>query len=369
MKNISCNNFIICLGDDVRYRFAQELMPEGHLIDSNSLRINVSYIFIHSDQENVITDEKKVLVYTSKIAEGRVVEFPVSGIDLKSVFADQESIRIGKAVIFADFPYKKENLRYLIEKTVGSAKNADIDVILYNEKRRAGYTDIERSERIIAEAYSEFGSYGVEIYEYSAGTDKSGVFTVRPDNLRYLKRKYRKELKGARYRVDNRFDIHFKTFLERTYEHYFSINNPTEFSRYLKLFEFSSLPIDTDDIIGSFILDFKDLYLGSGSDIPAEISEFYLDYISELLSFRLDEESDMIMKYALALFDKVFADHKKLASGKTELEYKEVLNRNNVITEFTIVVDDYFHRQLPNLLHSMAVAKIKSVQKMIENKE
>ena len=77
----------------------------------------------------------------------------------------------------------------------------------------------------------------------------------------------------------------------------------------------------------------------------------------------------MIMKYALALFDKVFADHKKLASGKTELEYKEVLNRNNVITEFTIVVDDYFHRQLPNLLHSMAVAKIKSVQKMIENKE
>ena len=100
-----------------------------------------------------------------------------------------------------------------------------------------------------------------------------------------------------------------------------------------------------------------------------EISDFYLDYISELLSFRLDEESDMIKKYAVALFDKVFADHKKLASGTTELEYKEILNRNNVITEFTIVVDDYFHRQLPNLLHSMAVAKIKSVQKMIENKE
>ena len=109
--NISCNNFIICLGDDVRYRFAQELMPEGHLIDSNSLRINVSYIFIHSELENVITDEKKILVYTSKVPEGRIVEFPVSGIDLKSAFADQESIRIGKAVIFADFPYKKENLR------------------------------------------------------------------------------------------------------------------------------------------------------------------------------------------------------------------------------------------------------------------
>lgn len=366
MKNISCNNFIICLGDDVRYRFAQELMPEGHLIDSNSLRINVSYIFIHSEQENVINDGKKILVYTSKVEEGRIVEFPVSGIDLKSVFADQETIRIGKAIIFADFPYKKENLRYLIEKTIGSAKNADIDVVLYNERRRAGYTDIERSERIITEAYSEFGSYGIDIYEYSAGTDKSDIFTVRPDNFRYIQKKYCKELKGAKYRVDNRFDIHFKTFLERTYEHYFSINNPTEFSRYLKLFEFSSLPIDTDDIIGSFVLDFKDMYLSGDSDILGEISDFYLDYISEILSFRLDEESDIVKKYAAALFDKVFADHKKLASGKTELEYKEVLNRNNVITEFTIVVDDYFHSQLPNLLHSIAFQKIQSVQKMIE---
>ncbi len=369
MKNISCNNFIICLGDDVRYRFAQELMPDGHLIDSNSLKINVSYIFIHSEQETVITDDKKVLVYTSKVEDGRILEFPVSGIDLKSVFSGEENIRIGKAVIFADFPYKKENLRYLIEKTIDSAKNADVDVVLYNEKRRAGYTDIERSERIIAEAYSEFGSYGVDIFEYFAGSDKADVFTVRPDNLRYIKRKYRKELKGAKYRVDMRFDIHFKTFLERTYEHYFSINNPTEFSRYLKLFEFSSLPIDTDDIIGSFIIDFRDMYLSGDSDILGEISDFYLDYIAELLSFRLDEESDMVKKYVTALFEKVFADHKRLASGKTELEYKEVLNRNNVITEFTIVIEDYFHRQLPNLLHSMAEMKIRSVQKMIENKE
>jgi len=369
MRNISCNNFIICLGDDVRYRFAQELMPEGHLIDSNPLKISKSYIFLYSKDENVITDEKKVIVYTSKVQEGRIVEFPVSGIDLKTAFTDQDKARIGKALIFADFPFKKENLRYLIEKTLKSAKFADVDVVLYNEKRRAGYTDIERSEKIITEAHSEFGNYGIDISEYTAGSDKSDVFTVKPDNLRYIKTKYRKELKGARYRVENRFDIHFKTFLERTYEHYFSFNNPAEFSRYLKLFEFSSLPIDTDDIIGSFASDFKDMYLGNDSDILGEITEFYLDYISEVLSFRLDEEREYVKMYVVALFDKAFAEHEKLASGKTELEYKEVLNRNNVITEFTKMVDDYFHQQLPNLLHSIADMKINSVQKMIENQE
>ena len=281
---------------------------------------------------------------------------------------DQEKIRIGKAVIFADFPFKKDNLRYLIEKTIKSARGADIDVILYNEKRRAGYTDIERSDRIIKEAYSEFGSYGVDIYEYFANTDKSKVFTVRPDTLRYMQKKYRKELKGASYRVERRFDIHYKTFLERTYEHYFSFNNPAEFSRYLKLFEFGSLPIDTDDIIGSFAEDFKSMYLSRDTDILNEISEFYLDYISEILSFRLDEEKEVIQKYAAALFDRTFAEHQKIHSGKSELEYKEILNKNNIITEFTQKIDEYFHQQLPNLIHSLAAMKIEAVKNMTENK-
>ena len=369
MRNISSNNFIICLGDDVRYRFAQELMPEGHLIDTNSLKINKSYVFIYSKEENVITDEKRIMVYTSKIHEGRILEFPLSGIDLKSSFEEYEKIRIGKAVIFADFPYKKENLRYLIDKICTSAENADIDLVLYNEKRRAGYTDIEKSDRIISEAYEEFGVFGIDIRQYFAGSDKSDIFTVVPDNLRYIKNRYLKELKGANYRVEKRFDIHYKTFLERTYEHYFSFNNPSEFSRYLKLFEFGSLPIDTDDVIGSFADDFREMYLGKDSDILNEITEFYLDYISEILSFSLSEESIMIQKYAIALFEKMFSDRQKISSGKTELEYKEILNKNNVITEFTQKIDDYFHQQLPNLIHSIAVRKIKAVQKMIDVKE
>ena len=73
MRNISSSNFIICLGDDVRYRFAQELMPEGHLINTNSLKIKKSYVFMHSDEENIITDDKKIMVYTSKLQEGRII--------------------------------------------------------------------------------------------------------------------------------------------------------------------------------------------------------------------------------------------------------------------------------------------------------
>ena len=369
MRNISSSNFIICLGDDVRYRFAQELMPEGHLINTNSLKIKKSYVFMHSDEENIITDDKKIMVYTSKLQEGRIIEFPVSGIDLKTSFSEQEKVRIGKTIIFADFPFKKDNLRYLIDKICASAKNADIDVILYSEKRRTGYTDIEKSEKIIEEAYREFGSFGVDIYEYAAGSDKTTVFSVKPDNVRYLRKKYQKELKGSRYRAENRFDIHYKTFLERTYEHYFSFNNPAEFSRYLKLFEFGTLPIDSDDIWASFSDDFKSVYLARDSDIISEISEFYLDYISEILSFRLDKEEDQIRKYAVALFDKFFMDHPKIASGKTELEYKEILNKNNVITEFTKKIDEYFHTQLPRLLYSMASMKISSVEKLLSMQE
>lgn len=364
MRNISSNNFIICLGDDVRYRFAQELMPEGHLINTNALKISKSYVFIFSKEENVITDENRIIVYTSKISEGRILEFPVSGIDIKTSFSDKEKVRISKALIFADFPYKKENLRYLIDKMCSSAKNADIDVVLYNEKRRAGYTDIEKSEKIIKEAYEEFGSFGVDIYEYFAGADKTAAFAVKPDNLRYIKKRYLKELKGSQYRVEKRFDIHYKTFLERTYEHYFSFNNPTEFSRYLKLFEFGTLPIDTDDIYGCFADSFKTMYLSGSSDILEEVSDFYLDYISEILSFRLDEESVYIKKYVVALFDKYFMEHPKISAGKTELEYKEILNKNNIVTEFTKKIDDFFHVQLPHLLLSAAKMKIDAVKNM-----
>jgi hypothetical protein len=344
-------------------------MPDGHLINTNSLKINKSYVFIYSNEENVLTEDNRILVYTSKIKDGRILEFPVSGIDIKTSFSDKEKVRIGKTLIFADFPYKKENLRYLIDKMCSSAKNSDIDVVLYNERRRAGYTDIEKSEKIIREAYEEFGSFGVDIYEYFPGSEKTAIFSIRPDNLRYIQNRYKKELKGSQYRVENRFEIHYKTFLERTYEHYFSFNNPVEFSRYLKLFEFGTLPVDTDDIYGCFADSFKTMYLSGNSDILEEISDFYLDYISEILSFRLDEESDYIKKYVVALFDKYFMDHPKIGSGKTELEYKGILNKNNIVTDFTKKIDDFFHVQLPHLMLSAAKLRVDAVKSVINHSD
>ena len=132
MRNISSNNFIICLGDDVRYRFAQELMPEGHLIDTNSLKISKSYVFIYSKEENVITDEKRILLYTSKIHEGRILEFPLSGIDLKSSFEEHEKIR-----------------KYIIDELVRGCS-------LYTV--RGGYSDNEEVEIQALLTTSEFSS-------------------------------------------------------------------------------------------------------------------------------------------------------------------------------------------------------------------
>lgn len=361
MKNICSNNFIICLGDDIRYRFAQELMPTGHIINTNSLKINKSYIFIHSDEENVIADDKKILVYTSKLHDGRILEFPVSGIDVKTVLADQQKIHIGKVLIFADFPYKKENLHYLVEKVCNKSKNASVNVILFNENRRAGFTDIEKSDKIIKEAYSEFGMFGITVKEYAEGDDKTDILTVKTNNLRYFKNKYRKELKGSQYRIENRFEIHYKTFLERTYEHYFSFNNPEEFSRFVKLFEYGNIPAETNDLWKAFADDFKNMYLFPSSDIMNEISEFYLDYISEILHFRLKEEDVYIREAAVKLFDRYFENHPVLATGKNEFEFKEILNKNNVVTEFTNKIETFFSTQLRQMLFSLAMGRIKTV--------
>ncbi len=365
MRNISNNNFIVCLGDDVRYRFAQELMPEGHIINSNSLKINTSYIFINSSEENIITDNKKVIVYTSKIQPGRILEFPVSGIDIKTVLTDQDKARIGKVLIFADFPYKKENLRYLIDKVCRKSKYADIHVVLYNEKRRAGYTDIDRSEKILTEAYNEFGMYSVTISEYFFGDDKKDMFTVRPNNIKYFQSKYLKELNGSKYRIENRFDIHYKTFLERTYENYFSFNNPEEFKRFVKLFEFGNIPKNSEDIWSVFTEEFKDMYLYSDSDIMSEISDFYLDYISEIMRFRLADEKKLIRKSAIELFDSCLSNPSPIATGKNELEYKEILNKNNIITEFTKKLESYFHVYLRKMLFDIAVSRINSIENAI----
>ncbi len=365
MKNICDNNFIICLGDDIRYRFAQELMPSGHVINSNSLKINKSYIFMHSEEENVIDDQRKVIVYTNKIQEGRILEFPVSGIDVKTVLTDQGKIRIGKILVFADFPYKKENLHYLVEKVCRKSKNAEINVVLYNENRRAGYTDIERSDKILSEAYNDFGMFDINVYEYSAGSDKLPLMRVQTKNMKYFTNKYLKELKGSQYRIENRFDIHYKTFLEHTYEHYFSFNNPHEFARFVKLFEYSNVPEKTIDIWSVFKNEFKNMYLLNDSDIMGEISDFYLDYISEILNFRLSEEEKLVKETALQIFDKCFDGYPLMPIGKNELEYKEILNKNNVITEFTRRLDDYFHKHLKNQMFTMAQQRINAVKKAL----
>lgn len=365
MKNICDNNFIICLGDDIRYRFAQELMPDGHVINSNSLKINKSYIFVYSEEENVIADERKVMVYTSKIQEGRILEFPVSGIDVKTVLVDQGKIRIGKILVFADFPYKKENLHYLVEKICRKSKNAEINVILYNENRRAGYTDIERSDRILKEAYNDFRMFDIGVYEYSAGSDKRALMKIQTKNMKYFTNKYLKELKGSQYRLENRFEIHYKTFLERTYEHYFSFNNPHEFGRFVKLFEYGNVPERTTDVWSVFRDEFKKIYLSEDSDIMNEISEFYLDYISEILNFKLDEEEKFVKQVVWDIYEKCFENYPVIATGKNELEYKEILNKNNIITEFTKKIDEYFHALLKKQLFIMAQHKINAVKKAL----
>ncbi len=365
MRNIGNNNFIICVGDDIRYRFAQELMPDGQIIDTNSFKISKNYIFIHSNEENVISDGKKIMVYTSKIPDGRILEFPVSGIDVKTILTDQNKVKIGKVLIFADFPYNKEDLHYLVDKMCRKAGSAGINVILYNEKRRAGYTDIQKSDEILKQAYNEFGVFNIKIYEYFLNSDKTEIFRAVPDNVRFFKSKYSKELKSSQYRIDNRFDIHYKTFLERTYEHYFSFNNPDEFARFVKLFEFGNIDKKAEDIWLIFENDFKNMYLDLNSDIMNEISDFYLDYISEIMSFRLEQEEMIIKKSAIDLFNRSFANHVKISCSKTELEYKEVLNKNNIITEFTKRIEDYFYIQLKQMLYQAADSKLKIINKII----
>ncbi len=363
MKNICDNNFIICLGDDIRYRFAQELMPKGHIINTNSLKINKSYIFIYSSEENVITDDKKVFVYTSKIQEGRIIEFPVSGIDVKTVLKGK--IRIGKILVFADFPYKKENLHYLVEKVCKKSGNAQINVVLYNENRRVGYTDIERSDKLLNEAYDEFRMFDIDVHEYFSGDDKNKLFTVQPRNLKYFKNKYLKELKGSQYRIENRFEIHFKTFLERTYEHYFSFNNPQEFGRFVKLFEYGNVPKNAEDLWKIFKDEFKNMYLYDNSDIINEISEFYLDYISEIMNFRLMDEENIIKGNVLALYEKCFEGTPVIPMGSNELEYKEILNKNNIITGFTKKTEDFFRNQLKIMIFEMANQRISAIKKAV----
>jgi len=96
-----------------------------------------------------------------------------------------------------------------------------------------------------------------------------------------------------------------------------------------------------------------------------EISDFYLDYISEIMSFRLEQEEMIIKKSAIDLFNRSFANHVKISCSKTELEYKEVLNKNNIITEFTKRIEDYFYIQLKQMLYQAADSKLKIINKII----
>ncbi|MDO5558206.1 MAG: hypothetical protein Q4F95_01265 [Oscillospiraceae bacterium] len=365
MIDIGSNNFILCLGDDIRYRFAQELMPDGFTIDSNSLKIKKSYVFIHADEENIINDENKILVYTSLVPEGRIMEFPVSGVEIKTVFSSETTARIGKILLFADFPYNKENLHYLLDRVCRKSGSADINVVLYNEHRRAGYTDIQKSDEILREAYDEFGAFNVKIFEYTPSSQKDAVFAIRPDNCRYFEKKYLKELKASVYRLKNRFDIHYKTFLERTYEHYFSLSNPEEFTRFVKLFEYANV-CGSDDILASFREDFKRMYLESDSDIMCEISDFYTDYISEIMSFRIKDESTYIKNESIKLFDAFLSDPRKISALDDEFEYKQMLNKNNIITEFSKKVEEYFLHKLKEMLYETAREKISSICTLVE---
>lgn len=354
---------ITCIGDNSRYSFAQELMPKGQVINTNFLSINKSYIFIYSEDEKVIEQDSLIYIYNKKVPIGKIIEVPISDYEVYSVALNQKKKIVGKILLFANFPYNKNSIHNMLVNIIDKVYTTDINIVLYKDPKKVSYTDIKDSESIINQANKDFGNKNVKIVNYEPKSLNKELFLIKGRYSQYYKNYFIKNFNSADYSIRNRFEINYKIFLDNTYDFFCSMNHPEEFSKFIKIFDYM-YHSKSKNIWKSFVEKFKQEYFTGNYSIINDVLNFYLDYTKDLLNFNIANEKKVFLENIIKFFDSKMSEYKTYSVPNTELEYKELLNKINIVNEFIKRLEVFFYEELKKEMYKEINNKLTRIKSL-----
>lgn len=143
------NRYIICLGEDAKYDFAKELIDYPYTLNIFKENLRQKMLYIHHKAETLKEKDKDseegLYMPSSLIPYKSIVHVPNSNRIDKEYIGEKVHTKI---YIFEQYPYGKDTTKSLLESYEDEYPWAEIKVVLWQDDRRFGATDV--SDEMVA---------------------------------------------------------------------------------------------------------------------------------------------------------------------------------------------------------------------------
>lgn len=345
---------IVCLADDVRIDFAQKFTGfalKEHL--ANKQRD----VFIYHGENELVTDHENLVVYSNQMPLGRALHVP------KYKFHSDYCLSIAKKILFFNvFPYPKEDILSETKTLASGGGTFDLEVILYREKRRFSPNDLDTEDDSIRKATNTYNQHINKVTAFKVHDNPVQLLNIVPRLLDGLSNTYKSKLDLLQDELNNRFDMRYHLDVQSDVDLYFSIMNPEELGKYLKIFGFEENK-HAKYVWKGFSNNFKQTYLYGEYKIMGLLLDFYLEYIDGILGWDRDNQRKHMETKLLECFEKTLMISKQSHIPATEYEFKRLLAKEYFDTEFQERIKKFFQVDAKREIYQTIQHQIDKVSK------
>lgn len=351
--------------------------------------VDVYVNFMGTDVPIIITDtpglngmaegHKEITIGEIKKAHACIYLFSIKGITAYDVTficegRDDEGLsdrnQFQKYVFVCSFPYETEIMKKLIGQGIQIRQkdlNTELLYVIYKRNLRTGATDLDVKDDVIKEIKKEYNKkIMVEVYDEKSS--RKQVFMSHMNLVHCISWDYTEKCKNEIKRIEDRVEEKKKDYdnIERPAIEKEGYGDPQRMEQSVKSFRKLKTGMDImEQYLSNYIT--SKMYK-RGENI---ILNFYRRiFSSDILLWSIDEEYEIMKKEMKKMLErKVLSCNKKEIIPADEMEFRKVLSKTNIHTDFARLLDEYYRNDIKEYIFDRIQQKMKKLREYLDFNE
>lgn len=275
-----------------------------------------------------------------------------------------------KYVFVCSFPYETEIMKKLIGQGIQIRQkdlNTELLYVIYKRNLRTGATDLDVKDDVIKEIKKEYNKkIMVEVYDEKSS--RKQVFMSHMNLVHCISWDYTEKCKNEIKRIEDRVEEKKKDYdnIERPAIEKEGYGDPQRMEQSVKSFRKLKTGMDImEQYLSNYIT--SKMYK-RGENI---ILNFYRRiFSSDILLWSIDEEYEIMKKEMKKMLErKVLSCNKNEIIPADEMEFRKVLSRTNIHTDFARLLDEYYRNDIKEYIFDRIQQKMKKLREYLDFNE
>lgn len=360
-KEFNNKRCIICLGEDARYDFAKELIdfPFKQQILKEEARNNTFYIYKTGELKKSNKDDEEVRCMTSsRLPYKSIVQIPGNNKISREAVGQKLNTKI---YIFEQYPYGKDTTRMLLEECHMQYPWAEIKVLLWQEERRFGATDVSDEIVAIKMAQRRFNEVISDCTIIKNEVAFKELFYTQFQYTLQLGQEYETSIKNLKQDMASIFEDYYYFEVESLLEdELLTVHQLDRYCRYETI-------KNTEDMWQGFCNSFQKDALKQNGIIQQATYSLYKRMIEEICFWDIEEDTKTLKKEIDQCFYKLIVlkkpKTKVLKRPKSEMEYRIQMAKEPLDVMFKEKVQGFVKEDLKRCLKSYIETKVKEIER------